>query len=728
MFKLSQHILFATLILAAANVFSAEGGAEGIDVRLVIDVSGSMKANDPANLRQPSVDLMLRLLPQKSRAGIWTFGKWVNMLVRHDTVDDAWKKEARAKVKDINSVGLFTNIGEALEKAAYDVDSTDPKKVKNIILLTDGMVDIDKNPEVNRREWHRIVDQVLPRLKKAGYRIHTIALSDNADRDLMNKLSVATDGVSDVARSADELMKIFLKAFDASAPAEQVPLSDNRFTIDSSVEEFTALIFRKDGSQDAQLIGPDQERLSISQVGEDLSWYRNDKYDLVTVKRPLEGEWSIEADMEPNSRVTVVSNLNLRVNPLPNNLISGASPELSFSLREDGKLITSSDFLSLMDIRAEIDAGDSSDNLRSLWSQRVPETGFPADGVYRVQLPEFDKPGIYALTIKVDGKTFERSYRQQLSVRDAFVADIRQEFADGKQNYILTVNSFRGDVDYDKTILAANIINPERVGMVKPLSASGQDSWRLEIQPEQEGSYRVEVRVRGVTSKGESFEDQLEPLEFEYSLDAGLEQKPKPFFEDKTEAVVAATPEPSPSPSPTPASTPAPLAQAPQGIANWLLYTILGIGNVILLALGFVAYRLLTRKDRDLDDIDDIAEVAEEKAPVPAAPESSAKPSEAPVLAEVEDDEDEPPMEDLDPENDDADLASAEPEEVQNGLDDLDAMVDDGEADDDIDIPAAEDDDMVQAMLKAQGLDLADEQLDDAISSLIDDLESDDKE
>ena len=39
-----------------------------------------------------------------------------------------------------------------------------------------------------------------------------------------------------------------------------------------------------------------------------------------------------------------------------------------------------------------------------------------------------------------------------------------------------------------------------------------------------------------------------------------------------------------------------------------------------------------------------------------------------------------------------------------------------------------EDEDMVEAMLKAQGLDLAEDELDDAISSLIDDLEDEEDE
>src|SRR5690606_18260597 len=126
------------------------------------------------------------------------------------------------------------NIGEALEKAAYDINNqtgTDQESTnqesthrKSIILLTDGMVDIDKDGERNRKEWRRIVDEVLPRLKDAGFTIHTIALSDNADSNLLGKLSLSTDGIAEVAHTADDLMKIFLKAFDAAAPAEQVPL------------------------------------------------------------------------------------------------------------------------------------------------------------------------------------------------------------------------------------------------------------------------------------------------------------------------------------------------------------------------------------------------------------------------------------------------------------------------------------------------------------------------
>ena len=75
------YLIFLFLGVGLASVSRAQqpGNAEDVaappDVRLVIDVSGSMKQNDPNNLRQPAVELLVQLLPEGSKAGVWTFGK-----------------------------------------------------------------------------------------------------------------------------------------------------------------------------------------------------------------------------------------------------------------------------------------------------------------------------------------------------------------------------------------------------------------------------------------------------------------------------------------------------------------------------------------------------------------------------------------------------------------------------------------------------------------------------
>ncbi|MDQ7050607.1 MAG: hypothetical protein Q9M92_14180 [Enterobacterales bacterium] len=57
------------------------------DVRLLIDISGSMKKNDPNNLRIPALQLVTNLLPKGADAGVWAFGRYVNMMVPLSKVD-----------------------------------------------------------------------------------------------------------------------------------------------------------------------------------------------------------------------------------------------------------------------------------------------------------------------------------------------------------------------------------------------------------------------------------------------------------------------------------------------------------------------------------------------------------------------------------------------------------------------------------------------------------------
>ncbi|SMF08606.1 TIGR03503 family protein [Alteromonadaceae bacterium Bs31] len=738
--KLSPRWFVGTLCLLAAIGTAAQDQdiaqekALPPDVRLVIDVSGSMKRNDPNNLRQPAVELLVQLLPEDSRAGVWTFGKWINMLVPHKPVTTQWRESAQLKSGAINSVGLYTNIGDALEKAAYDHKSASSKYRPSIILLTDGMVDIDKSPEVNKKEWRRIVDEVLPKLKQAGFTIHTIALSDNADKNLMNKLSIGTGGMAEVAKTADDLMRIFLKAFDAAVPSEQVPLANNQFVIDSSVEEFTALIFRKNPQQQTELVGPDKAVYSSLKPSSDLKWHRADRYDLITVQRPLEGEWGIKADMAPDSRVTVVSNLNLRVKPLPVNVFKGQEEILTLFLQEDGKTIVREEFLSLMDIDASMEAGNDEFDLKEFWQHAVSEGAPPTDGRYTEALPSFDKDGIYQLNIVVDGKTFVRQYSHQFHVRQTFGAEVKQVFTDGKMEYVLIASSYKQNIDIPKTQLAATVITPKGRKKIRPLTSTDVDTWKATLLPDTEGEYTARVKAKGVDLEGKEFDLTLDEISFIYSAEGGFVEEKEPFFEPTAEPTLEATTVPSKEPNidpvPEAQDEQSEKPQASTAVPSWMLYAILGVGNLLLLGLGYFAFRKILGKGEEdvLANFSD-EKIAEETVEDAAAPEAEAEPDPEPEM------EEEPPMEDLDPVVDEPiEEASAEEDDLdpeppagemlveEDGLDDLDQMASSEEGENNA---GEEEDDMVAEMLKAQGLDLAEDELDEAISTLIDDLEDD---
>ena len=281
------------------------------DVRVLIDISGSMKQNDPHNLRRPALRMLVGLLQPGTRAGVWTFAKWTNPLVPLAGVDEAWKKKALALSQQIKSPGAFTNIERVLEDATKDWSGRPTTHNRHLVLLTDGMVDVSKVAGESAASRKRILEKLLPHLKQLGVKVHTIALSDRADHELMKRLSGETGGWYQQVDGADQPKRVFLKVFEQVGKPEGVPLKDNRFTVDASVKEAAILLFREKGSPAPVLISPNGEEYKDSDLVAGVAWYKDQGYDLITVGSPARGEWSLRADVDPDNRVMIVTDLKL---------------------------------------------------------------------------------------------------------------------------------------------------------------------------------------------------------------------------------------------------------------------------------------------------------------------------------------------------------------------------------------------------------------------------------
>jgi len=432
----------------AAEAIADSTAKKGADIRLLIDISGSMKKNDPSNLRIPAVNLLTELIPDGDKAGVWTFGQWVNNLIQHKVVDAAWRLNAKDQAKKINSVALYTNIGAVLEKASDDFKKNKKFDNTHFILLTDGMVDIDKDPEINSKERDRVLTTILKTFKDKGAKIHAVSLSKNADSALMDKLAIQTGGQSAVAESSEDLTKIFLQALDQAVPNEQVPIEGNEFVIDSSVEEFTALIFRGDGAIPTVIVGPDEKLHSKSSHSDDVKWYQDKGYDLITIKRPLEGTWKINADVQPDSRVTVVSNLQLDVTRLPVNFFAGDQLKVDVRFVEDGKTVTNKDFLSLLDVKLNLKTEENKEGSKTISDPKKP----PVDGVFSDAIRKLTKVGQYELTVLVDGKTFKRKNRQIINLRSPFDFEFAAKGEGDTAHYQLIVSALSKNVSLDETV------------------------------------------------------------------------------------------------------------------------------------------------------------------------------------------------------------------------------------------------------------------------------------
>ncbi|MDX1551613.1 MAG: vWA domain-containing protein [Marinobacter sp.] len=380
------------------------------DIRIIVDISGSMKANDPDNLRQPAVRLLARMLPEGASAGVWTFGQYVNMLVPHGDVNDGWRAQAVERSGQINSVALRTNLGEALRVASDpyltgsgELDNTD------FILLTDGKVDIADDAGANEKERERILGSRLDDLQGRGATIHTVALSDEADLALLETLAAETGGSYSLARSAEALTRAFLKALNTAVPQQQIPIEGNGFTVDEGVEEFTALIFRADeepaATRELGLVSPGGEEATAGSVADNTRWVRETEYDLITVTAPAAGKWQINGELGEGSRVTVVSDLRMVVSPVPPTFTASEPIAVRIAFFEDDKKIDNPDFLGVIDVRLTLTSDDDRSGTKTLSGEMPPE-----DGVYTDDIARLPDEGEYEIDIVADGQTFSRRF------------------------------------------------------------------------------------------------------------------------------------------------------------------------------------------------------------------------------------------------------------------------------------------------------------------------------
>jgi len=646
---------------ATANPTDTNVSTPGIDIRLLVDISGSMKKNDPQNLRQPAVRLLNQVLPPDSKAGIWTFGRYVNNIVPSGMTDEAWRKNALAKTSAISSDGLFTHIGLALETAVQDLKvegASQPSHKPLVILLTDGMVDIDKDPELNQQEQSRIFNEVLPFFQEKKIPIYSVALSEKADTNLLERLSRSTNGMIKQARSAEELAALFMEIINQAAPPEQVPLSGNQFFIDSSIEEFTLLLFTQE-SEEITLSSPDGTRYQASTQDNDLQWHQDKGYTLITIQRPFEGEWQI-ASSDPDStnssnQVTIISNMSLWVKPLNNNYYSGDIPLLQFALRdENDKVINDQDFLQVIFPTVRITHQES--GMR--WVEDVNHN----QGTYQYSLDMLTEPGNYQIDIEIDGKSFQRKWNRSLSLMDPVAIEINYA-GEASTEATITLTSYLSQLSPLNSEAEITITSSDGTQRKNKVSSTPDNQWRYQFKPPFAGDYQVSFTLTGEDKEGKP----LTYVTADKTLSFDSQNLPqKKVEEEPIEELVEEEPEQTEKTMPEEQEDSSEEDMMEEAEATpWWIYLVIGLGNVFLIVAGFFTYKILLKPSKteqelelemqkdsssegDEDKDEEEPEEKEEKAPEPepepepkkeAPPEEpEASNTEEPPAAGAEDD------------------------------------------------------------------------------------------
>jgi len=503
------RLQFYLLVLMCFVIFSDPSDifakSKATDLRILIDVSGSMKENDPQNLRAPSVRMLIGLIPNGTKAGIWTFGKYVNMQVKHGLVNTQWKKLARKEATKIHSRGLYTNIEDVIKKSTYDWRKPDPNTNRHLILLTDGVVDISKNPDVNLKSKHKIIDYYLPRLKRAGVKVHTISLSQHADHDLLKLLSVTTDGWYELIEDPTKLHRVFLRLFEKSTSANALPLENNTFNVDKSIKDMTVLSFNS-GNTVTKLITPSKKVIIQKNKSKSISWFHEDGYDLITITKPEAGAWQLDASVDKDNRVLVVTNLTLSIDDIPNNVLLNQRIIIKAALQQKGKNIHNKSFLELVKVKVVKKSLNDPEMTTVLYDNGERLDSKANDGVFNNTIRSPLRAGVFELIVSAKGPTFER---QRQFIVNVFNGLAEIEIHDGKEQEPFHVEV----IPHTGLLLEGSVDVSYQIddGATQLLTRNDEGQWKLEL-PVANAEKKLSVTIKGLRQNNKSVEMQMERI------------------------------------------------------------------------------------------------------------------------------------------------------------------------------------------------------------------------
>ncbi len=535
-------------MLVGALLLSFDAAADGVDVRLVIDVSGSMKSGDPEYLRQDVLNGLGEILPPGSRAGVWTFGRMADVVVPHGAVDDAWRRSARAARMQIGSAAPRTNLNDALRNAAWDIADPSSEYDRHIVLVSDGRVDVADDAASNDAQRRAITDELVPRLRAAGIRIDCLVLSEKADLDFLKRIADETQGHIARADTVAAVKEYLVTALGGIAAA-------GSFSIAADTAEVT--VFADRAHDTFVLTSPSGERIDSSTKTDGITWFDADAFSIATIKTPAAGTWRFAP---PAARIQIWDQLGIAIRPDD----AVEAPAVRIELTQAGKPIDEPRLAELVAITAELKTLYGIEPLQVTTLDGTPQT-------YAVDLGGMPLTAADQVTVHVDGKTFERSRVYTERIAHPIDVDIRGT-GEGDAGALVRVNV----ADLDPASLRVLGSTRTAGGRVKLVVGTKQSdgAWLVAI-PRLEHHVDVRLKVLFNLLNNQKIEAESDPISLTLPLaepvSVGLDidghivvdpVRPPPVvatppssdaqIEAPVEAAVSAPLEPTPEATPVP--------------------------------------------------------------------------------------------------------------------------------------------------------------------------------
>ncbi|MCK5091856.1 MAG: hypothetical protein KAR30_04940, partial [Gammaproteobacteria bacterium] len=288
--------------------------------------------------------------------------------------------------------------------------------------------------------------------------------------------------------SANELKRKFLHLFEKSTQTDAIPLKDNSFTVDNSVSEMTVLIFKTDDSVPTELVTPEGKILTSDSKSEGLQWHHESGYDMITISKPASGKWKAKAEIDPDNRVLVVTNLKLKSNKFTHNFLKGDIITIYTDLEEEKKIIKKQEFLKLVTFNLKINGRDNAYKLNDNGS--IPDAK-PQDGIFSSIIETAGLEESNDVLIEAKGATFHRQLRHSFKVfKSPFTIDVEEPVDERPFDFSVTIKPYL----FVKNSVNIHIELPD--GKTLTAKPTVNQRWRASIPTIYQGN-NIQVSLKG---------------------------------------------------------------------------------------------------------------------------------------------------------------------------------------------------------------------------------------
>ncbi len=421
------HILL--VLFLAINFAKAQDGALGSDVSsdkleaiLLFDSSGSMLSTDPLRLRDDGAKLFIQSLKAGDKLGVIEFSGSAKIVQDFSSFKPEENKNTFENISKIRNEGIYTDLlsGIKLAKEIFKKDlSGDSNKV--IILFSDGKMEPDPANATAENQINELFNKHLPELKAAGIKVHTLALSNKSDKDLLARIADSTEGIGIYAADANEIHQAFTNLFLAVKKPQVLPLTSKGFKIDGDVQEATFYI-NKEGESEISISSPAGKRFNKNSTDPAVKWFSSKKFDVVTIFEPEAGDWSVEGMLNQDGFATLLTNLQL-VNDWPSNTAADEERLLQVRLYEDDKPVVLHGMTGALEYAFQVVPTDkiSEPIIKDFLNDEGKDGDKIAnDGIFSKNI-KVEDPGQYKLKIVAHSPTFDRYQHVPFQVKERMI-------------------------------------------------------------------------------------------------------------------------------------------------------------------------------------------------------------------------------------------------------------------------------------------------------------------